>query len=395
MNLDTFPTFKRLISTQGPTQWDKPLSPDQLQRLEQALATWQDGLNQGGIDNPRFVESKDRIGRALEIAWRAAPRDQAAVDQLPEAQRNALDTLPSPNLSNLAGRLKRVEKTPDSPTRTALMGLLQELTPLAQAYEFLKANTRKRQVKTEEERDAERFVPPPSSSKAVEQARAILEHAIDRAYQGLVDRYTLMNRRLIQTYLDAQQQALADPARAGKAYLPSTHLSRKNAQGRSEVIDPMGVAFLTEVLVSHHQHTRVPVYLANEQTWVTADRKAEEQAKLVREQFLYKNLAKLTPVLEAKGDEAFLSIQEVGRFDLSSLEGQFEVRFKDNSSFRLRNAVVFVVNHYGTHFNRFPTTFHDVVLPNGEPMPSPSEERMHTVFAQPASQAPARKGPKP
>ena len=226
MNLDTFPTFKRLISTQGPTQWDKPLSPDQLQRLEQALATWQDGLNQGGIDNPRFVESKDRIGRALEIAWRAAPRDQAAVDQLPEAQRNALDTLPSPNLSNLAGRLKRVEKTPDSPTRTALMGLLQELTPLAQAYEFLKANTRKRQVKTEEERDAERFVPPPSSSKAVEQARAILEHAIDRAYQGLVDRYTLMNRRLIQTYLDAQQQALADPARAGKAYLPSTHLSR-------------------------------------------------------------------------------------------------------------------------------------------------------------------------
>lgn len=393
MNLDTFPTFKHLISTQGPTQWDKPLSPAQLQRLEQALATWQDGLDHQGIDNPRFVDTKETIGRALETAWRAAPRDRDYIDQLPEAQRNALDTIPAPNLSNLAGRLKRVDKTPDSPARTALLGLLQELTPLAQAYEFLKANTRKRQVKTEEEREAERFAPPPSSSQAVAQVRQILEHAIDRAYQGMVDRYTLMNRQRIQSYLDAQQVALSDPARGGKAYLPSTHLSRKNAQGRSEVIDPQGVAFLTEVLTSHYQTTRVPVYLANEQTWVLSDRKAEDQARQVREQFLYKNLAKLTPVLEAKGDQAFEAMEEVGRFDLSNLEGEFLVRFKDRSSFRLRNAVVFVVNSYGTHFHRFPTTFHDVVLPNGEAMASPSEERMHTVFAPAATVR--RKTPRP
>ena len=57
-------------------------------------------------------------------------------------------------------------------------------------------------------------------------------------------------------------------------------------------------------------------------------------------------------------------------FPVHSVRGPFEVRFKDSSSLRLRNAAVFVVNHYGTHFNRFPTTFHDVVMPNGEIMRS-------------------------
>jgi len=77
------------------------------------------------------------------------------------------------------------------------------------------------------------------------------------------------------------------------------------------------------------------------------------------------------------------------------MRGEFEARFKDGSSFRLRNEVVFVVNHYGTEFNRFPTTFHDVTLPGGKPMSSPSEERMHTVFAPGAVAAPAQEEPAP
>ena len=385
MNLDTFPIFKRLATTPGQTQWDRALSPKQIQHLEDALVLWKESQDAGGIENPRFLESKDAISRALEIAWRAVPRDDDYIRTLPDAQRDALDTIPSPNLSNLAGRLKRVEKTPDSPTRTNLVELLREIAPLGEAYAFLKANTRKRQVKTEEQREAERFTPPPSSSQAVAQVRAILETAINRAYQGLVERYTLNNRRLIETYLEAQAVAQADPERQGKTYSPTTHFTRKDERGREQVVDPQAVSFLVKVLDYTNQQTghyrSMTVYNANEDTWAASDKEAEKLARMVRDQFLYKNLVKLTPVLEAKGDDVFESIREVSEFNLASMRGEFEARFKDGSSFRLRNEVVFVVNHYGTEFNRFPTTFHDVMLPGGKPMSSPSEERMHTVFA--------------
>lgn len=410
MSLDTYPLLKRLVSTQGSTQWDRPLSPKQLERLDTALMTWKESQEAGGIDNPRFVETKDHISRALENAWKAVPRDDDYIRTLPDAQRDALDTIPSPNLSNLAGRLKRVEKTPDSPTRTNLVEFLKEIAPLGEAYAFLKANTRKRQVKTEAEREAERFLPPPSSSKAVAEVRAILEVAINRAYEGLVERYTQNNRQLINTYLEAQTKALADPERQGKTYSPTTHFTHKDERGREQVVDPQAVSFLVKVLDYINKQTghyrSMTVYNANEDTWAASDKEAEKLASMVRDQFLYKNLVKLTPVLEAKGDEVFESIREVSEFNLASMRGEFEARFKDGSSFRLRNEVVFVVNHYGTEFHRFPTTFHDVALPGGKPMSSPSEERMHTVFApgskgiasqddEPATREPAprRRGP--
>jgi len=304
MNLDTFPIFKRLATTPGQHQWDRALTPKQTQRLEEALAIWKESQDAGGIDNPRFLETKDAISRALEIAWRAVPRDDAYINTLPDAQRDALDTLPSPNLSNLSGRLKRVEKTPDSLTRTNLVQLLKEIAPLGEAYAFLKANTRKRQVKTEEQREAERFTPPPSSSQAVAQVRAILETAINRAYQGLVERYTLNNRRLIETYLEAQAVALADPERKGKTYSPTAHFTRKDERGREQVADPQAVSFLVKVLeykneqTGHYSYTTV--YKANEDTWSASDTEAEKLARMVRDQFLYKNLVKLTPVLEAR-----------------------------------------------------------------------------------------------
>ena len=395
MNLDTFPIFKRLVLSPGETSWQRPLSERQQEWLNQSLETWGQALTEGGIDNPRFVESKEAISRALENAWSSVPRDFEALRLLSEAHQNALDSLPSPNLANLAGRLKRVEKTPDSPLRTELVALLTELSPLAEAYAFLKANTRKRQVKTEEEREAERFVPPPSSSQAVAKVREVLEQAIDRAYQGLVDRYTRMNRTTIETYLQAQEVALSGEKPPRNGYTPTTHFTAVDGYGQKKVVNPHGVAFLSKVL--DYDYKQFYVYKATDETWKKADADALEQATFVRDQFLYKNLVKLTPVLEAKGDEAFESISEVGQFELSRLEGEFHVQFKDQSSFRLRNAVVFVVNQYNTHFNRFPTTFHDVKLPGGEPMASPSEERMHTVFAVAAAadegQAP-RKGPK-
>ncbi len=98
---------------------------------------------------------------------------------------------------------------------------------------------------------------------------------------------------------------------------------------------------------------------------------------------VYKNNAKLVSILEKKGiglskEPKILS----AKASSGVFEGEIRIEFTDGSSFEVRNKIVIKQNQYGTVFNQFPTTFHDVVLPNGNKMPSPSEERMNEIFAQ-------------
>lgn len=387
MNLENFPLFQRLISTPGLSERSHPFSPVKLARLNDALAAWQAGMEQGTIENACFVNNKDFIVHAVETAWRSIPRDPTALMALPQPHQTALASVSPPNLHTLLGRRKRVENTPDSPLRTELLALLDEITPLAKAYGFLKANVDpasipRRQFKTEEEREAERFELPLSSSQAVAQAREMLERTIDGAFQNFLDGHIRSNRLLIEGYLKAQEQALADPSLAGKSYSPKTHLSALDRLRQRTFMDAHAQNFLSSVLRSSIQDHpyRFLIYFADESTWQASDSKSEEQAKFVRDQFLHKTLSKLIPILEAKGDDFFDSIQEVGNFDLSRMEGEFDVRFRDGSSFRMRNSVIFSTNDDRNPINRITTTFHNVVMPDSNPMPNPSQERMCSVF---------------
>lgn len=65
---------------------------------------------------------------------------------------------------------------------------------------------------------------------------------------------------------------------------------------------------------------------------------------------------------------------------MNSLRGTLRFFFTDGSSFVVQNSVVWSHSIYGKAFNRFPLTFHDVIMPDGSKMPRPSEERMNTVF---------------
>jgi hypothetical protein len=164
-------------------------------------------------------------------------------------------------------------------------------------------------------------------------------------------------------------------------------------RARRRITNPHAVTFLHGVLerapLRPGHYASGQAYVATPKSYAKSDAIALKEAQDIRAQFLYKNLVKLTPLLEAKGDTQFANVQELGQFDLESLEGDFRVEFHDGSSFRLHNAVVFVTNQFDTHFCRFPTTFHDVVMPGGAPMPSPSEERMHMVFAPATATAPS------
>lgn len=374
--LDTYPLWKQALLTGD--RWTKPYSEQRLATLNAALTQWQEAQLEGSILNVRFVESKETISRALENAWSALPRDEAWRRAQVDGAVDAVETAPSPNLATLAGRAKRVMKATPHPDRDRLLAFIEEMGPVIQQYEFLKKNTLKRRVLSAEERaeqEANAFVPPPPSTQAVATVQALLEATVDRHYAVLEAGYKHHLRTVVENFVKAEQEADAQPKRyASWVYTPYDHLKARRGRG-----DPAGLAFLSKVLVTDPTSGR---YGADASTWQASDAEAVKQAQDVRNKFVFKNLQKLAPLLEAKGDALFESARELGdSVRMQQLEGDFAFSFKDGSSFEIHNSIVFVVNQYDTRFYRFPLTFRSVLLPGGVPMPQPSEQRMHEVFA--------------
>jgi hypothetical protein len=111
------------------------------------------------------------------------------------------------------------------------------------------------------------------------------------------------------------------------------------------------------------------------------ERKADKQVEEMQNMFVYKNTHKLTPIIEGKGGR-----EEIEVLGISGSSGvitaRLRIAFPDGSNFRADQTVVGSWSSRGTPFYRFPTTFHDVVLPGGTKMGMPSEERMNELFTK-------------
>jgi hypothetical protein len=115
--------------------------------------------------------------------------------------------------------------------------------------------------------------------------------------------------------------------------------------------------------------------------WPTAEYENGDNAARIREDFVYKNLEKIASIVEAKGN--YNTGKVISReINLAGLTGTLSFDFKDGSSFVVQNSVVWVENSYGTQFNRFPLTFHNVMMAGGKKMGRPSEQRMNEVFVK-------------
>jgi len=107
--------------------------------------------------------------------------------------------------------------------------------------------------------------------------------------------------------------------------------------------------------------------------------KAKLGASAAREAFVDKNTFRISEISRLKGmvpDAEILSVEPGPTFN-----SRMRFSFSDGSSFELRNKTVWKTSPLGVFFAQFPTTFHDVVLPDGKRMSQPSEARMIDVFA--------------
>ena len=109
--------------------------------------------------------------------------------------------------------------------------------------------------------------------------------------------------------------------------------------------------------------------------------RAKRNADDICAAFVKKNLSKLAPIIEGKGNYSHLEV--IGNnMRASNMEGRLRIFFEDGANFEVRSQGVMSFSGNGTDFVRYPTTFHDVRLPDGTLMDRPSEKKMNEVFVQ-------------
>lgn len=99
------------------------------------------------------------------------------------------------------------------------------------------------------------------------------------------------------------------------------------------------------------------------------------------DKFIYKNTAKLAPIVATKNNLKNIEIIDATT-SRGVIEGLMKYTFKDGSGFDVKNKVVASYSKNGTFFYRFPTTFHNVVMPDGSKLQGPSEKAMNTTFIE-------------
>ena len=66
----------------------------------------------------------------------------------------------------------------------------------------------------------------------------------------------------------------------------------------------------------------------------------------------------------------------------SSSRNTISYELEDKSRFTVQNSIVLSYSVYGKPFYRYPTTFHNVILPNGDKLRNPSESSVKKAFAK-------------
>jgi len=394
MTTPTYPVFFELL--QGPAKWgyDAPYSERGLARVTHALQIIADATIAERIANPVMKDAADVLNRALDVAWSRSPRPSHD-ERANQPWSEAFDSYPSLSLSSWNTRRKRLLAAPDHPLKAQLLALVDEVAPFVGQVATLKAKgqVHKRQTKTEAQRAEEaanRFVVPPSNVQAVQRVRALLETVIEGRYQEILDDLKARNRALLTSFVAKAAEAIVDPTLNGKDRhgRRNPHYTPAHHAGNAMLIYPIAVYVLQKMTQPQERAGSYSGwdFVARPDAQAIGDAEAVTLANEIRDRFIFKNLTKIAAILERKGDAQFKSATILGNeLNLYNLVGRFGFAFHDGSSFEITTTNVFVVNDHGTRFWRNPLTFHNVKLPGGIKMPSPSESRMYEVFAPEAA----------
>jgi len=254
----------------------------------------------------------------------------------------------------------------DKEHATEMLGLLKKFESIADAIKSLKDKTIKGRKPAE---------PDPN---------AFYNKVGSKASQDLIKKHLLANitpslnefEKSMTKYLEDQLEDLA----------------KRNAIGEGSIdgLDIMIIQSCLDYKIEYEKgHSSRRTYMikgknARAAAWPAAE--AGKMRKVMEEGFLSKNIQKLSNIIDLKGNLSTIvdlpSKPVTVRSGRGALEAGFRLTFNDKSEFSVVNKIITNYSMRGLPFYQYPTTFHDVKLPDGSKLSMPSEEKMVKEFAK-------------
>jgi len=287
------------------------------------------------IPNPRVKEVKRNFTYAIE--------NSIDIKSEEDLWRWAYShNLLSPYPHQLKGKIKKAESTSNSPHKTRYIAIMKEFKELFDRFSKLKVV---KKVAVKKETAKEKYTKTLSSNEAIRIANKAMQELVDKIEKDFVKKRIISIKEMIEKF-----DKLDDPR------------AKQNMRNR----DNSGILY-RHAFVKDIDDKAIKKIAAGE-------------ASAMKEAFLMKNVDKLAQILEKKGE--LKNKPTHASYRKGDFFGSMRFQFKDGSSFTVTNKVVVKVNFHGTWFNQFPTTFHNVILPDGSKMKQPSEKRMIEIFGE-------------
>lgn len=349
----------------------------EVQELSQYVAN-------GAIPNPKYADLKRSLSRVIEQAYDSEIHDRFVLgksNQLTDAERDVFTYVSAPAPHTIASWKKKLAKLPQNDMVTATNAFIAEIEPICNLLIAAKNLVVKRQAKSTEENPRAKYVAPEASKSGMKKVHDLLMSISDQARDNLIRYFQDRYQRMLDAYLVTQSdliekskspdQKIARDANSPYAIYRGRDARRINMEAYEIV------SALTEK--KYDFDLRRDVYAPKPEAAERIIERATKVADEIREAFVNKNLMKLDSIVERKDN--LETAEVIGQsISMQGLEGSLRFVFADGSSFVCRNTVVFAYSVHGTPFYRFPLTFHNVVLPTGEKMKQPSEEKMNLQF---------------
>jgi hypothetical protein len=296
------------------------------------------------IPNARHKELKSYIGTLIEDAF-AYPT--VGEDMGRWMYREDIKTGSAIDFKRALKKIDKIEKSPGGINSEEEISLFRqiasEIEPIVTAFD--KLTPVKRKVVDKKQQAKDKFIQAISSSKAVKMVHDVLDDIAENIAKDYEKEVIDFNIDLIKKYQKADD---------------------KNTKLNLRKRDKFDVLYNTNLKENGGKNSAMKNL-------------AKRTARDLKEAFLQKNIQKLANIIEMKSNLKKVTQKP---FNKGSFEGYTHFDFADGSGFTVVNKVVVKQNYHGTVFYQFPTTFHNVVMPDGSNMKQPSEKRMITVFAK-------------
>ena len=334
---------------------------------EKALPIINAAYATGSIYNVDIKPVSSLINAALEDAfdsyWRndyfSRPREER------DDVSNDIDYMAWESLHLFPTLLKKLQKlqkaNKDNTDLNALIPYVEEIVPLANAMKSIKkGEIIKGKKVTTDNPVKQKYAPPPAKKEDLEKVHKVLSALTEKFRKELVQNRIDQPQKVVTLF---KEMKLKDPT------LRFAHQAFPR-DGDAKLIMQSLLGSTGEIRID-----------AN----VIIQEKAVQYAEDVLSKFIFKNMAKLTTIVGGKGNLKDVKLLR-SSFGNNGLEGSLKLSFEDKSSFEVDTKTVWSQTggsrwtSGGKTFIKYPTTFHNVILPDGSKLKTPSEQKMNSSF---------------